>query len=451
MVLWDWYSSYLSMQQQQHAASMVPLLVVVTLFILITTIWTWSCGVIFVKDVYAVLVYPYVVRPAIAGASQYSLDQVLSILCDPTQLAAYISAIIVVPVTLYTLPTTPQQRAQILLSTFRPSPNNPNDDGGDDDTNQKIFTEAGAWKYLLPKSIQKVVDDSNNDVSIESQKHSRLGNLTQQLHESVMVDELYHDVGRAVTTEDEDESNDDASVMEPNTTLSSPPKYRSRALEEPIHPSGSRHKSKRLSPPSAAAAAAAKSGRTETCQEMNTWNLFYQIVTDLWKEQCHSMIRQGFVPDPSTLRLTAVTCGIILALQFRTSSTARFLLRSGMHMALTTTCSVTLVGALGALLLWAPLDSPDDRVQSPPHDSKRTLRTDALLLLHRWSTILVSVLRSNVVRIMSSSIPISMPTPIRKKDIQQFLSKWKGTLALFLLTYFQYRYRKITSPRRDPT
>ena len=163
------------------------------------------------------------------------------------------------------------------------------------------------------------------------------------------------------------------------------------------------------------------------------------------------MIRQGFVPDPSTLRLTAVTCGIILALQFRTSSTARFLLRSGMHMALTTTCSVSLVGSLGALFLLIPLDSPDDRVRSPPHDSTRTLRTDALLLLHRWSTILVSVLRSNVVRIMSSSIPKSMPTPIRKKDVQQFLSKWKGTLALFLLTYFQYRYRKITSPRREST
>ena len=139
----------------------------------------------------------------------------------------------------------------------------------------------------------------------------------------------------------------------------------------------------------------------------------------------------------STTVLTAMTTVTILALQYRQSSTARSLWKSGVHILLTATSGATLIASL-LVLLTPYLHHPQRRVLQPPtHNSNRVPKDP----FYHWSTTLLSLLQTNAKFI--ADIPTSIPTQLMKRNIQQVLSKWKGTLAVLLLTYFQYRYRTL--------
>lgn len=428
IVLWDYLSSL--------RTSVVPLFVV-TLFMLVA-IWTFSCGVIVLKDCCDVLIYPYMIKPAIAGASKYSIDEVLTILCDPTQLAAYLSAVFVVPVTLYTLPTTPAQRAQILLSTLFPSATSLNitiEDNSNSSDTKRIFTEAGGWKYLLPKSLQKIVDDSNNNTTVDSYIHP--GQDRIQFKDSVFVEtgELFHDIGNT-STEDEDESNDEEHIVKAssvNEPMFASTNRRGTVLEESVDPPVPCNNEPKSSTTSSS------KNKKENSEEMDVSNLFFKILFDVFDNKFQSAC-QRLERHQSTMVLTAITTFTILALQFRTSPTARTIFKSGVHILLTTTSSVTLIASLVALL--TPYLHQRLVHQLLTHGSNREQKDE----ICRWSTAWFSFLQNNFSII--SNIPKSIPTPRMKKNIHLLLSKWKGALAICLLTYFQYRYRKSMQPRR---
>ena len=433
---------------------MVPLFVV-TLFLLVA-IWTFSCAVVFMKDCYVVIIFPYVVQPIIVRASKYSMDEVFTIVCDPTQLASYISALFVVPVTLYTLPTTPQQRAQILLSTFLPVKNSrsinnnknddDDDDDDDDDTTQKIFTEAGGWKYLLPKSIQKIVDESNNILpTVVTDSDPGPDNIP--FYESVVVEEtgdFFHDIGNA-STEDEEESNDDEHIEKERFVHDEPRHVSSKLLHTTVGKESTEKSSNSCNGTKVPVSYSSTKHRpTDPMSNgMELPNLFFKIVMDMLDHK-FLMACQRLERHRSAMVLTAITTGAILALQFRNSRTARTMIKSVMHMLLATTSSVTLLGSLLALLTPYVHQRMTVVQQQQQTRGSNQLQTDDIC---HWSTTFLSLLRTNFT--IMSDIPKSIPTPpLVKKNIRQFLSKWKGTLALFLLTYFQYRYRKLIQQRR---
>jgi len=90
--------------------------VLAALWVLGGSSWTLCCAWLFWNDLYRHVLRPTVLDPALEAASQWSLDDVLQFLCDPHQLAAWITGAFLLPVTLYSLPTTPEQRAQVLRS-----------------------------------------------------------------------------------------------------------------------------------------------------------------------------------------------------------------------------------------------------------------------------------------------------------------------------------------------
>lgn len=117
--------------------------------LLLAIAFTIGCGMLFLYDAYYVFIESESIRSMVSVAAEYSLDDILSIVCDPTQLAMWLSAIVLIPTTIYTLPTAASERSRVLRSSgFLPT------DGGDE-----ILLEPGAWKALLPRRLQTTISE----------------------------------------------------------------------------------------------------------------------------------------------------------------------------------------------------------------------------------------------------------------------------------------------------
>ena len=331
----------------------------------------------------------------------------------------------------------PVQRAQILVSTiFRRQ-------SCDDVDNKKIFTEAGGWKYLLPKSIQKIVDESNNENVLDNEQRQQWRQPDSIQFDKTIEDndmeELYYDIGHA-STEDEDESKDDDQIDTADNSINEASnKATENRRTKPISPSVTKNNKSTTSPSST-------KQPKESSKDTDVSRLFFKIVVDMFNDKFHSAC-QRLERHHSAMVLTAFTTFTILVLQFRNSTTARHILKSVAHIVVTTTSSVAFTGSLLALLTPYLHQRLVEQKQHQLRASNRR-RTDYDIIQH-WSTTLLSFLQTNFG--MISKIPKTSPLPtpiIIQKNIQQFLARWKGTLAVFLLTYFQYRYRKLVQVQR---
>ena len=265
-------------------------------------------------------------------------------------------------------------------------------------------------------------------------------------HESVVVEEtgdFFHDIGNA-STEDEEESNDDEHGEKERFVHDEPRHVSSKLLHTTVGKESTEKPSTSCNGVKVPVSYSSTKHRpTDPMSNgMELPNLFFKIVMDMLDHK-FLMACQRLERHRSAMVLTAITTGAILALQFRNSRTARTMIKSVMHMLLTTTSSATLLGSLLALLT-PYVHQRMTVVQQQKTRGSNRLQSDDIC---RWSTTFLLFLRANFA--IMSDIPKSIPTPpLVKKNIRQFLSKWKGTLALFLLTYFQYRYRKLIQQRR---
>jgi hypothetical protein len=415
IVTWDYLATL-------HAA-IIPLVFVA--FFILVTIWTISCGAIFTHDLYNLLVYPTIVQPAIKTASKYSIDDLFTILCDPTQLASYLSAIFIVPITLYSLPITSTQRAKVLSALI---PHDTFNDNNDSTGNKRIFTEAGGWKYLLPRSMQRLVDKSNVN-NIED-------NL---LFEHVRIDDaltidgiLYHDI-HCTSTDDEDSNENDSNEgkdIERKVSANQPTRLYSQkrnTFTEDSHRVPFRNNEAKISPTPTDA-------QGEIHQDEDVSQMFANIFIDLMENKLQSTC-QRLKKHRSTMALTSIVTFTILLLQLRRSHTARSIVKTLAHILLTTTCSSTfLVSILACLAPYLHQPLLQKQQEQQRHGEHRAKRGYVL----GGSLKALSMIFTNA----TFSIPKSLPLPMMNK-IQQFLVRWKGTVALFLLTYYQYRHQKI--------
>jgi hypothetical protein len=164
---------HLSQQQQQHlsySSCLAPLLFATSLAT--AMIFCYGCALLWWYDVYHVCVVESpTVRTLVATALSYSLDDVMTVLCDPTRLATYAVGAWLLPTTLYGLPyTTAAQRSRVLRAAgFLPAATTAegtddddeeeDDDNDDEDENgeSKILMQPGGWMKLLPKKLQTIL------------------------------------------------------------------------------------------------------------------------------------------------------------------------------------------------------------------------------------------------------------------------------------------------------
>ena len=120
--------------------------------------FSFGCMLLFFYDLfYELIMESEYVRSMVAAAAECSLDEMLAVVCDPTQLLTWISALWVIPTTIYALPTEPKERSRVLRAAgFLPA------DSGDE-----ILLEPGAWKVLLPQLLQTTVSKIQTDNSID--------------------------------------------------------------------------------------------------------------------------------------------------------------------------------------------------------------------------------------------------------------------------------------------
>jgi hypothetical protein len=391
----------------------------------ITMLWTLICCSLFGKDVYSRIVQPLVLKPVLLNATQYSLDEIFRTICDPTQLATVLSACWMVPVTLYTVPTTEQQRAQVLSAAGVLPPVSIADG-----TNQEvcqIFTQPGGWVSLLPEWFQKVAQPMISDFDENSSRLDHNHSCRQYcdasntiLREAKVMEGSMHlqDVTSATTVDEDDSDDDTHEAMHslrhlPNPTSS---KVRESAFAECTEPTA------RVSP---------KMESSVPHSEPELPELFCQIWIDMiqnkWDRICRRLQKQR-----SNMAITAMVTFTVLWLQIRYSPSARKMIRNVAHMLLTTSAGITFLGSTVAFLTpyfyqtWlkqhhesAPLGSNGP---SPEH---------------------LSVLLSSLLSSLKNTIPKSMLTTKEiAKKMQVFFRKWKGTVAVLVLAYFRYQQQK---------
>jgi hypothetical protein len=127
---------------------------------MIAILWSIYCAKLLVRDLIQTL-RASVLYPLIDKASTYSLDDIFCFVFDPRHLLSYITGMWLCPILLYSLPTTSEQRAQVLHSTgvlHHPSVSH--------------LTVPGGWKKLLPVWFQRWINDFSSSPTL-SQDESK--------------------------------------------------------------------------------------------------------------------------------------------------------------------------------------------------------------------------------------------------------------------------------------
>jgi hypothetical protein len=433
MIVWDYVSSL-------HVA-FLP--IQVTLLFIFVVVWTAKCVSIFINDAYVGFVYPSIVKPAIMGATKYSLDDLFTLICDPSRLGTYISAFFLLPITLYILPTTPQQRAHV-LSHIGILPNTKIDDHSPIyDT--KVFTEAGGWKYLLPSQIQSLVDNccssgiQNDQTNNNNNSNNNNNNNRFQGDETIILDGIWHHDVATASTDDDDATCDSEVDIDGkyNSSINTKRNYSRNHHESlprkqtPLKGESKRRPSPKISTES-----------IPTHQNDVVSNIIVKIFIDLIQNKFHTL-SQRIQKQQSTIIMTAITTMTILIMQLRYSRTARSIINNVFHIILTTTSSITLLTTFVALLTpyvhQQLLHQMSMQSQIPRNTYKPTVN-DIFRLFSKFLLSSRLTYNNNYPNAFTTIPKLIVPT---MDNLPKFASKWKGTIAVFLLTYFQYRYRKI--------
>lgn len=125
----------------------------------ITILWSLYCAKLLARDLMETI-RTTVLLPVLDAALKYSLDDILCFLFDPRNLVSYITGMWLCPVLLYSLPTTPEQRAQVLHSTgVLPHPS------------ASHLTVPGGWKKLLPELFQNWIHDESSSPTTSNEEN----------------------------------------------------------------------------------------------------------------------------------------------------------------------------------------------------------------------------------------------------------------------------------------
>jgi hypothetical protein len=432
-----------------HTA-LVPLILVIIIGSII--VWTVVCGVYFTMDIYTTILRPIVLQPAIVSATKYSLDDILTVLCDPTQFATFISALFVLPVTLYTLPTTTQQRAQVLsaagvIPTLLYSESNV-DNAMNTENSIKILTQPGGWVYLFPERMQQFVhramQHSSNSNHIGRMDHEfnydQLSN-NLRIEETTLIDgTLYHDVTCA-STDDDDEDDEDCNRGYSQETTGCRMHHSSTSSRRPPNISNVDINVGGATPIPNTSTSSEQKSFIPNDHHSDLQQLLLQILIDLSQNRfdkfCHGLQLQH-----SNMVVTAIAAVTVLVIQIRHSSTARSIFKNVVHLLLTTGAGIALMGSVIALITpYLNEKLRQDQQQRTPYtrrnDVNRNFGTNNSIRKH-WS-FLVSTFMTTAAISVPNAIP-AIPTKAVSEKVKRFLLKWKGTLAIFVITYFQYRH-----------
>lgn len=381
--------------------------------------WTVLCTCLLGNDVWRCIVQPALLQPAVAAASQWSLDDVLQFACDPSRLASCVAGCFLLPATLYALPTTPQQRAQVLRAAGV-LPNNNNDDDDDDAAAATaLLTEPGSWKYLLPAPLQKCC------------LHSYAVSAATPCAEE--------DMGDAETTDDEGDDVSSQEQDQESCPYSISPVWKTNKTDDNDNKE------------TAATATAERSAKSTTTQRsasatsqrqpLEPHELIQKIVTDWLRAQLREkQAAAGLLVSPQQWVAVAVTAATVLALQLRHSPMARALLKHSVHASVTAGAGTALVASLAAVVAPYFLGTA---VTEPSHSARgegggrQSTSMDAKF----WVSSILSTLAAT-----ATTVPRPLLSSWRKK-LQAI--PWKGAAAVFVLALFhQQRRRRLERERQ---
>jgi hypothetical protein len=409
---------FISLWEYIPHKAVIPLALLVALGTVM--LWTLLCCSVFGNDIYTRIVQPLVLKPVLLNATQYSMDDILRTICDPTQLATFLSACWMVPFTLYSVPTTEHQRAQV-LSAAGILPPAATVDRTDPEVSQ-IFTQPGGWISLLPEWFQKIAQPMISDIDENSGSVEYCTASATLLRKSKTMHGTLHpqDVTIASTVDEEDSDDDfreaaTSPLHEANPTY--PKKHESNFSENV-------KRTPRVS-------SEMESSKLHVAPELS--ELFLQIWLEMiqskWDRICRRLREQR-----SNMAITAMVTCTVLWLQLRYSPTARKMIRNVAHMLLTTSAGVAFLGSTVALLspylyqTW--LKNQDQTASRGPNDIFSESKH-------------LSVLLSSLLSSLKTAIPLSMPsTKEIAKKMQRFIRRWKGAVAVFVLAYFRYQFQK---------
>jgi hypothetical protein len=356
--------------------------------ILCSCAWTCACVAILWIDFYKTVLVP-MLQTVVGAASQWSLDDALRVLWDPTQLAAGLTTCILLPTTLYTLPTTPEQRIRVLEAAglLIPVDNR-------ETTAATILTSKGGWRHLLPTRLQEFlcrVEKIGNHDSTGSCKPLLSVERNHRMDQRAMSD---------------DESTDDES--EPQSTSQSKPK-------DPSEPNSSD---------------STPSQQESVRSDDELPDLVLKIVREMIARQldqfCDTLQRHKNIP-----MCTAALATTILTIQMQKSSRARAMCYSILHlstMSAAGTVALSSIVALAAPYLYQQCDVILQRASMLRSPYPRRDAQCVKLLLRS--------LLDSFTQAISQTFPLdrSLPTELAK-----ILVRWKGAVAVCVLAYFQYR------------
>ena len=370
---------------------------------------------LFWHDFWIFILQPVILKPAIEAASKYSLDDLLRFLCDPGQLLATLSGAIMFPITLYTLPTTTQQRAEA-LQTSGLIPNDRRDDA------VSILTAPGGWKELLSTPVRRFLrqavndedqnnTDSDGDVSDENSVSTAPDDRTTN-HCQYSISPVYR---TTVTSE---------SPPPPPSSLP-PPQEKTvaqtrRKVEPVVVESLPRRRLQR--------------------QYQEPYEVLGSIVADLVQAKASSFC-QSLHDQQATLAPTAVAAAALLAIQLLHSRTARSNVRSLLHLVVTAGAGTALTGSLLALLAPYYFTQHHSMTSRRGQGSSRTAASGNHQCVNyqngvKWPVVVSSMLAA-VTAVLVPQSPL-----LRRQTVMKALLKWKGTIAALVLLCFQWRRRR---------
>jgi hypothetical protein len=354
--------------------------------ILCSCAWTCACIAILWNDVYKTLLLPRL-QTAVGSASQWSLDDALRILWDPTQLAAGLTTCILLPTTLYTLPTTPEQRTRVLEAAGLLSPVDNLETSA-----ATVLTSKGGWRHLLPTQVQEFlcrVEKIDDHHSTGSRKPMLSGESNHRLDQRAMSD---------------DESTDDDS--EPPLTSHSKPMDESTSSD---------------STPSQQ-----KSARADDELPDLVLKIVREMIARQMDQFCDTLQRHKNIS-----MLTAAVATAILTIQMRKSSRARAMCYSVLHLATMTTAGTVALSSVVALAAPYLYRQGDVILQGASMFRSQNPKRDAQCVKLLLRSLLDSLTQTISQTFHSDS---SLPTKLAK-----ILVHWKGAVAVWVLAYFQYR------------
>lgn len=385
--------------------------------------WTLHCWTVFWSDAYHMVVQRPALQTIVRLASEWSLDEALAFVFDPNQLLASLASCVVVPVALYSLPSSPEQRARVLAEAGLLLPNNINNQATRIKTDDiatprgnEVLVQPGGWKALLPEPWQQVLQ-TIQAASLVNNDEAQTINSTRRLCSC-------------------DSTQQASSPNSPMTDCSSSDDDDNSSS---IHPAEGENVAKpesflRRSKPSVAPSTA-----EPTMEDTNTnesLDILVSIVRQMMLQNCDWMC-DCLIQNQTPAAIAAASSILALTLQLRNSSQARSVLRGTAHLAWSTVSGSLLCGSMAALVTPFILQhhpqrrrSCDRNDQQPTNDARR----DLYLGLPAW---MASLTRT------ACAIPRSVLRDNSKPFLVQVQKQWKGIAALCVLALFQYRRNRL--------